>query len=54
VLWVKVEHVQCLKSQTFSNSSAKNRHDLFAKVEGEVDGTKRGKVMDIGVVKPVS
>ena len=28
--------VQCLKSQTFSNSCAKNRHDFFAKVEGEV------------------
>jgi hypothetical protein len=24
--WVKVGHVQCLKSQTFSNSCAKNRH----------------------------
>ena len=26
VLWIKVMHVQCLKSQTFSNSCAKNRH----------------------------
>ena len=36
---VKVGLVQCLKSQIFSNSLAKNRHDLFSKVEGEVDGT---------------
>ena len=27
VLWVKVVHVQCLKSQIFSNSFAKNHHD---------------------------
>ena len=40
--WVKVEHVQCLKSHTFSNSCAKNRHDLLAKIVGEVDGTKCG------------
>ena len=32
--------VQCLKSQIFSSSCAKNRYDFFAKVlvEGEVDG----------------
>ena len=42
--WVKVGHVQCLKSQTFSNSCAKNRHDLLSKIVGEVDGTKCGKI----------
>ena len=36
--------VQCLKSQTFSNSCAQNRHDLLAKIVGEVDGTKCGKL----------
>ena len=41
--WVRVVGlVQCLKSQIFSNSLAKNRHDLFANLEGEVDGTKCG------------
>ena len=34
--------VQCLKSQTFFNSCAKNRLDFLAKVEGEADGTKGG------------
>ena len=38
--WVKVGHVQCLKSQTFSNLCAQNRHDLLAKIVVEVDGTK--------------
>jgi hypothetical protein len=33
--WVKVEHVQCLKSHPFSNSCAKNRHDLLAKIVGK-------------------
>ena len=36
--------VQCLKSQTFSNSCAQNRHDLLAKIVGEVDGTKCGEL----------
>ena len=33
--WVKVGHVQCLKSQTFSNSCAKNRHDILQKLKGK-------------------
>ena len=37
-------NVQCLKSQTFSNSYAKNCLDLLTKVEGESDGTKCGEV----------
>ena len=36
--------VQCLKSRTFSNSCAQNRHDLLAKIVGEVDGTKCGEL----------
>ena len=32
--------VQCLKSRIFSNFCAQNRHDLLAKIVGEVDGTK--------------
>ena len=36
--------MQCLKSQTFSNSCAQNRHDLLAKIVGEVDGTKYGEL----------
>ena len=34
----------CTKSQTFSNSCAQNRHDLLAKIVGEVDGTKCGEL----------
>ena len=41
---VKVVYVQCLKSQTFSNSFAQNRHDLLAKIVREVDGNKCGKL----------
>ena len=31
--------VQCLKSQTFSNSCAQNRHDFLAKIVEHIDGT---------------
>ena len=31
--------VQRLKSQTFSNSCAQNRHDLLAKIAEHIDGT---------------
>ena len=31
--------MQCLKSQTFSNSYAQNRHDLLAKIVKHIDGT---------------
>ena len=31
--------VQCLKSQTFSDSCAQNRHDLLAKIGEHIDGT---------------
>ena len=31
--------MQCLKSQTFSDSCAQNRHDLLAKIVEHSDGT---------------
>ena len=32
-------YVEYLKSQTFSNSCAQNRHDLLAKIGKHIDGT---------------
>ena len=36
--------MQCLKSQTFSDSCAKNRHDLLAKTVQHIDGTYCGEL----------
>ena len=41
--------MQCLKSQTFSDSCAQNCHDLLAKIGEHIDGTsgaERGCNMD--------
>ena len=41
--------MQCLKSQTFSDSCAENRHDLLAKIVQHINGTsaaERGSSAD--------
>ena len=35
--------MQCLKSQTFSDSCAQNRHSLLAKMVQHIDGTRRAE-----------
>ena len=46
--------VQCLRSLTFSNSCAQNRHDLLAKIGEHIagtSGTERGSSVPVALVR---